>query len=490
MDRQTDEGDVMRKLTGLLVALLTFCALLTGLAPATASSQAEAAISAAYNRPGVAAGLGWATGPVSCGLKNGGCYQSYQKGAIVWSPATGAQPVLGGIRQVWGQYKFEDGPLGYPTGPETCGLNGNGCRQNFQNGYIAWSPSNGGWATMSAIGNAWLRSNLEDGPLGYPAGAEICGLKNGGCYQMFQSGTIIWSPATGAQPVLGGMRQVWGQYKFEDGPLGYPTGPETCGLKGNGCRQNFQGGAVLWSPTAGGWPTWYAIKTAWEGTGAQNGQLGYPTGAESCNAGQCRQNFQGGYILWTANTGANIYYSALVVNKKRPLSPIDYVPWPIQNIGSVQMQGTAADAANAMIAAAASDGVRLLTVSGYRDYWTQRGLYSDYVNRYGQSQADLISARPGYSEHQTGLALDIGDTNTGCDLQTCFENTAAGTWARNNAWRFGFIIRYPWGQTPTTGYSYEPWHLRYVGTPTASDMRNRGIPTLEQYYGLPAAPDY
>ncbi|MCE3613256.1 hypothetical protein LXJ57_25335, partial [Escherichia coli] len=96
---------------------------------------------------------------------------------------------------------------------ETCGLKGNGCRQNFQNGYIAWSPSNGGWATMSAIGNAWLRSNLEDGPLGYPAGAEICGLKNGGCYQMFQSGTIIWSPATGAQPVLGGMRQVWGQYK-------------------------------------------------------------------------------------------------------------------------------------------------------------------------------------------------------------------------------------------------------------------------------------
>ncbi|MDN5668407.1 MAG: hypothetical protein L0G87_08420 [Renibacterium salmoninarum] len=179
----------MRKLTGLLVALLTFCALLTGLAPATASSQAEAAISAAYNRPGVAAGLGWATGPVSCGLKNGGCYQSYQKGAIVWSPATGAQPVLGGIRQ------------------------------------------------------------------------------------------------------------VWGQYKFEDGPLGYPTGPETCGLKGNGCRQNFQNGAVLWSPTAGGWPTWYAIKTAWEGTGAQNGQSGYPTGAESCNAGQCRQNFQGGYIL-------------------------------------------------------------------------------------------------------------------------------------------------------------------------------------------------
>jgi D-alanyl-D-alanine carboxypeptidase len=112
------------------------------------------------------------------------------------------------------------------------------------------------------------------------------------------------------------------------------------------------------------------------------------------------------------------------------------------------------------------------------------------VNQYGRATADLISARPGFSEHQTGLAIDIGNPNGVCGLQECFAGTPAGVWAAQNAWRYGFIIRYPRGMTPVTGYAYEPWHLRFVGTTISSEMRAHAVPTLEHYMSLPAAPSY
>ncbi|PVZ58492.1 D-alanyl-D-alanine carboxypeptidase [Arthrobacter sp. H-02-3] len=127
-------------------------------------------------------------------------------------------------------------------------------------------------------------------------------------------------------------------------------------------------------------------------------------------------------------------------------------------------------------------------ISGYRSFSQQASLYNSYVSQYGQATADTLAARAGYSEHQTGLAMDIGNASGTCALQACFANTPAGQWAAKNCRDYGFIIRYPAGAEATTGYTYEPWHLRYVGKNVALDMSS--TETLEDYFGLEAAPDY
>lgn len=144
-----------------------------------------------------------------------------------------------------------------------------------------------------------------------------------------------------------------------------------------------------------------------------------------------------------------------------------------------------------MFSAAQADGVNLTVVSAYRSYADQESTYAYWVSQYGDAAlADTVSARAGFSEHQTGLAVDIGQDDGACTLATCFSNTAAGRWAEANAASFGFIVRYPQGKDATTGFSWEPWHLRYVGTEIAGAMRSAGTATLEEYFGLPAAPGY
>ena len=98
---------------------------------------------------------------------------------------------------------------------------------------------------------------------------------------------------------------------------------------------------------------------------------------------------------------------------------------------------------------------------------TQVSTYNGYVSQYGQAQADTFSARPGHSEHQTGLAVDLGNSNNSCALEICFGDTAGGLWLAANAADYGFIVRYPQGKEADTGYQYEPWHLRFLGVDTA-----------------------
>ncbi|OFI36860.1 D-alanyl-D-alanine carboxypeptidase [Arthrobacter sp. SW1] len=182
--------------------------------------------------------------------------------------------------------------------------------------------------------------------------------------------------------------------------------------------------------------------------------------------------------------------TSVLVNKSHPLNPLRYVPANLVNArGSGHyLRSDAAGALNTLFNAAAGAGHGLAVVSGYRSYDTQASLYNYYVQTYGQAYADTISARPGYSEHQTGLAVDIGNASGSCGLSTCFGDTPAGRWVAANAYRYGFIVRYPNGWSGTTGYSYEPWHLRYVGTTISADMRARSYPTLEHYFaGNPAA---
>lgn len=132
---------------------------------------------------------------------------------------------------------------------------------------------------------------------------------------------------------------------------------------------------------------------------------------------------------------------------------------------------------NAMRAAAAADGISLWIVSGFRSYATQVSTYNHFVATYGQAFADTTSARPGHSEHQTGLAIDINL------VDQSFGSTAEGIWVRENAHRFGFVIRYPQGKEHITGYMWEPWHLRYLGTGLATTLKNSGL-TLEEHFGI------
>jgi zinc D-Ala-D-Ala carboxypeptidase len=102
--------------------------------------------------------------------------------------------------------------------------------------------------------------------------------------------------------------------------------------------------------------------------------------------------------------------------------------------------------------------------------------------------SDPTTAPPGRSEHQTGLAIDIGSESGYCSLAECFADTPEGQWLAANAWRFGFLLRYPADKIDITGYTFEPWHYRYIGVDLSTEMHERGVTTLEEFFGLPAAP--
>ena len=157
----------------------------------------------------------------------------------------------------------------------------------------------------------------------------------------------------------------------------------------------------------------------------------------------------------------------LIVNKKYGL-PKDYNPG---------VNKEAYEALKRMQADAMSIGLNLKLVSGFRSYNTQANLYNNYVKINGQAKADTFSAKPGHSEHQTGLAFDVGST------KGAFARTNESKWLTENCHLYGFIIRYPLGKTNITGYIYEPWHVRYLGVDTATKVKQSGL-TLEEYLGV------
>lgn len=178
----------------------------------------------------------------------------------------------------------------------------------------------------------------------------------------------------------------------------------------------------------------------------------------------------------------------VVVNKQRRLSPTDYAPSDLVAVGNGQrMRAQAAAALTQMFTAAKTAGFSLVAQSAYRSYATQVNTYNSEVKAYGQAQADTESARPGYSEHQTGWAVDIGAP--GCYLD-CFGTKPGSQWLLANAYKYGFVLRYPADKTAITGYRNEPWHFRYVGVDLATEMQKQKITTLEEFFSLPAAPNY
>jgi len=158
--------------------------------------------------------------------------------------------------------------------------------------------------------------------------------------------------------------------------------------------------------------------------------------------------------------------------------------YPLPSTFAPEENPEARKALNQMLEAAKQQGFDLVAFSGYRSFEYQTTLYNNYVNRDGQAAADRYSARPGYSEHQTGLAFDIGERGKeDVWLTEEFGETPAGQWLFAHAQEYGFILRFPQNKEEITGYMYESWHYRYVGKDVAKEIAKQSI-TLEEYLGV------
>ncbi len=274
----------------------------------TQSSEGAALYGKYQSLGGSTGSLGTVQSPYLCGLANGGCFQVFQKGVIYWTPGTGAWAITGAIQEKWGALGREWGALGYPLSDANCGLAAGGCYQLFERGTMYWTATTGASGVYGAVGSKWISTGAENGALGYPVGDQGCGLRDGGCYQPFQRGLVYWTAGTGARIVTGEMATKWGALGRENGALGYPVTDRACGLIASGCYQIFQYGTVYTAPAAGTYVAKGGIGYTWMSGGAENGPLGYPVGDETCGLpqGGCAQDFQRGSIFWSGSTGAHV----------------------------------------------------------------------------------------------------------------------------------------------------------------------------------------
>ena len=178
----------------------------------------------------------------------------------------------------------------------------------------------------------------------------------------------------------------------------------------------------------------------------------------------------------------------MLVNKTRSM-PVEYVPAPLiipsvatRTDKSAEERSVRADiepAIKALFTAAKADNHELMIGSAYRSANLQKKYFDHYSQVAGEVSANRYSAHPGESEHQSGLAIDITSASLYCYLEECFADTSDGQWLANNAYKYGFTLRYPKGKEDVTGYEFEPWHYRYVGTELATALHENGL-TLDQ----------
>jgi D-alanyl-D-alanine carboxypeptidase len=181
---------------------------------------------------------------------------------------------------------------------------------------------------------------------------------------------------------------------------------------------------------------------------------------------------------------------AVLVNKTHRL-PEGYKPDPLvepnvpftftEKLEKRKMTKEAAGALEKLFVGAKSDGINLAGVSAYRSQATQETLFNNYVKKDGVEAANKYSSKPGFSEHQTGLAIDVAGSSGKCAVEDCFADTKEAKWLVGHSAEYGFIIRYLKGKESLTGYQYEPWHIRFVGKEVAKEITQKGI-TLEEYY--------
>ena len=173
----------------------------------------------------------------------------------------------------------------------------------------------------------------------------------------------------------------------------------------------------------------------------------------------------------------------ILVNKYHYLEK-DYIPSSLTYLNEEyaykdkQILEEVNEAFKEMYQDALKDNIKFYITSAYRSYSYQKSLYSKYLLTYGEEYTNTISAYPGYSEHQTGLAIDILSENV---KMRDFKNTKAFAWLKENSYKYGFILRYPENKTYLTGYAFEPWHYRYVGKQVALQIKDENI-TFDEYY--------
>lgn len=179
----------------------------------------------------------------------------------------------------------------------------------------------------------------------------------------------------------------------------------------------------------------------------------------------------------------------ILVNKTHSLSSnfapakLVYPNVPTVNRSKTMMTPEAARSLEALFAKARQDNIKLSAVSGYRSYARQNEIFASNIKKYGSvAAANRFSAKPGQSEHQTGLAMDVSSPSVNFSLTQSYAQTREGKWLKENAPKYGFIIRYTKGKENITGYQFEPWHIRYVGKDAAMAISSRNI-TLEEYLG-------
>ncbi len=153
------------------------------------------------------------------------------------------------------------------------------------------------------------------------------------------------------------------------------------------------------------------------------------------------------------------------------------------NVNRRKLREVAANAIDKLISAAKKDGIEIQTVSCYRTISYQKGLFKRYAAKDGEKKAAMYSSRPGHSEHHTGLCADVSSPSMNYGLGTSYGNTKEGKWIAKNAHKYGFIVRYPKGKKDITGYSYEPWHIRYLGVPLATYLKETGL-CYEEFIAL------
>ncbi|KRE79482.1 hypothetical protein [Arthrobacter sp. Soil763] len=309
---------------------------------------------------GAAGDLGAPTAEQACA--DGLCSQEFEGGAIFWTSATGAHAVLqtagrtgpawyakGGLAAVgypltdeaelaggtiqkfstgrvlaWSGAKLlefstrsgigsrwlaagGETVLGLPVTAEGCGLKASGCYQQFARGTVYWAPGVGGHVVWGGIRGQWEATGAQNGVLGYPTGEESCGLPGNGCVQQFQGGRIYWSGPTGAHVIRGGIGSRWTAAGATRSMLGFPLTNEQCGQAAQGCVQRFQGGSVYWSSATGAWLAGRGIVSKYLAAGGPGGSLGYPISNERCSGGSCAQSYQRGDITWSGSAGARVY---------------------------------------------------------------------------------------------------------------------------------------------------------------------------------------
>ncbi|PPK98617.1 LGFP repeat-containing protein [Kineococcus xinjiangensis] len=237
-------------------AVAALAVVVTAAAPAQADPRVGGDIGLRYESLGGAGGLlGHPTTPEIRTPDGRGAYVQFERGSIYWSPATGSWEVHGDVRAAWGRHGWENGPLGFPVSNETRTDNGRGAYNVFQGGTVYWSPQTGARAVRGAIHARYGTLGWEEGRLGFPVTDEVRTPNGRGAYNVFQGGSIYWSPDSGAHPVVGEIRNAYGRAGWEGGCLGFPVTHEGAfpelELPPGAVVQLFQGGIVGFLPGEG-----------------------------------------------------------------------------------------------------------------------------------------------------------------------------------------------------------------------------------------------